>query len=248
MADGPGRQGVKRMIRVLIAEDDPQCFQQMERFIRDYSSETSLAFRITHYDNGEDLVERYRPEFDLLLLDVDMPFVDGMTAAGHIRKVDPEVVIVFVTNLAQYAIQGYSVNALDYILKPLNYFSFSQRLARCLRYVRKRKDAYITVAVKGGALKLEVGDIYYIERLGHQLMFHTRDGIHASSSTLQQMEEALGDKGFVRCNKGYLVNLAHVSGVRDGCAVVRGDKLLISRGRRAPFLDALADYVGGVSL
>lgn len=60
-----------------------------------------------------------------MLLDVDMPFLDGMTAAGHIRRVDPEVVIVFVTNLAQDAIQGYSVNALDYILKPLNYFSLA---------------------------------------------------------------------------------------------------------------------------
>ena len=235
------------MTRIVIAEDDPHCARQLQQFIRDFGRETGRTFQITCYDNGEDLVEHYKPEFDLLLLDVDMPFIDGMTAAGHIRKVDPEVVIVFVTNLAQYAIQGYSVNALDYILKPLNYFSFSQRLTRCLRYVKKREDAYITVAVKGGALKLEIGDIYYIERLGHQLMFHTRDGIHASSSTLQQMEEALGDKGFVRCNKGYLVNLAHVSGVQDGCAVVRGDKLIISRGRRGPFLDALADYVGGIS-
>lgn len=234
------------MVRVVIAEDDPQCFAQLEQFIVRFGQETGRTFQIVHYENGEDLVERYRPEFDLLLLDVDMPFLDGMTAAGYIRRVDPEVVIVFVTNLAQYAIQGYSVNALDYILKPLNYFSFSQRLNRCLRYIKKREDAYITVAVKGGTLKLEVGDIYYIERLGHQLMFHTRDGIHASSSTLQQMEELLEDKGFLRCNKGYLVNLAHVSGVKDGCAVVQGDKLLISRGRRGPFLDALADYVGGV--
>ena len=179
------------------------------------------------------------------MLDVDMPFMDGMTAAGHIRRVDPEVVIVFVTNLAQYAIQGYSVNALDYILKPLNYFSFAQRLTRALRYVKKRENNYITVSVKGGALKLEVGGIYYVERLGRQLMFHTQEGIRASTATLQQMEDVLGGKGFVRCNKGYLVNLAHVSGVQDGCAVVHGDKLLISRGRRGPFLDALADYLGG---
>lgn len=233
------------MIRVLIAEDDPQCFRQLEQFLSDYGRESGRTFHITHYDNGEDLVERYRPEYDLLLLDVDMPFLDGMTAAGHIRQVDPEVVIVFVTNLAQYAIQGYSVNALDYILKPLNYFSFAQRLTRCLRYMKKRENDYITVAVKGGALKLEAGSIHYIERLGRQLMFHTRDGIYASSATLQQMEEALAGKGFARCNKGYLVNLAHVSGVQDGCAVVQGDKLLISRGRRGPFLDALADYVGG---
>lgn len=239
-------QGGRGMIRTIIAEDDFSCYAKLEQFLLDYGRETGRTFQITHYDNGEDLIERYKPEYDLILLDVDMPFVDGMTAAAHIRKSDPEVVIIFVTNLAQYAIQGYSVNALDYILKPLNYFSFSQRLTRCLRYIRRREDAYITVAVKGGALKLDVGDIYYIERLGHQLMFHTRDGIHASSSTLQQMEQALSDKGFLRCNKGYLVNLAHVRGVQDGCAVVQGDKLLISRGRRAAFLDALADYVGGI--
>jgi len=220
----------------------------MKQFLSDYSQESGRAFHITHYDNGEDLVEHYQPEFDLLLLDVDMPFVDGMTAAALIRKRDPEVIIVFVTNLAQYAIQGYSVNALDYILKPLNYFSFSQHLTRALRYVRKQEDNYLTVAVKGGILKFEVGDIFYIERLGHQLMLHTRDGVHASSATLQQMEEALSGKGFARCNKGYLVNLAHVSGVQDGCAVVRGEKLLISRGRRGVFLDALADYVGSVRL
>lgn len=235
------------MIRVIIAEDDPQCYAQLEQFLNDYSRESGQTFHITHYSNGEDLVEHYKPEFDLLLLDVDMPFIDGMTAAGHIRKVDPEVVIVFVTNLAQYAIQGYSVNALDYILKPLNYFSFSQRLTRILRHVRKREDSYITVAVKGGALKLDVGDIHYIEWLGRQLMFHTRSGIYASSSaTLQQMEDVLADKGFIRCNKGCLVNLAHVSGIRDGCAVVHGEKLLISRARRTAFRDALADHMGEV--
>lgn len=234
------------MIRIAIAEDDPQCFAQLERYVSDYGKETGRAFHITHYDNGEDLVERYRPEIDLILMDVEMPFMDGMTAAGYVREKDPEVVIIFVTNLAQYAIQGYSVNALDYILKPVNYFSFSQRLGRALQYVKKREDACITVAVKGGAVKLEVEGIYYIERLGRQLMFHTRSGIHASTATLQQVEEALEGKGFARCNKGYLVNLEHVDGIQDGCAMVRGDKLLISRGRRAAFLNALADYVGGM--
>ena len=177
------------MVRILIAEDDSQCFGQLKQFLDDYSRETGRIFQLTRYDNGEDLVERYRPEYDLLLLDIDMPFLDGMTAAEHIRQIDPEVVIVFVTNLAQYAIQGYSVNALDYILKPLHYFSFSQRLTRALRYVKKREEDYLTVAVKGGALKLEVRGIYYIERLGRQLMLHTRDGILASTATLQQLEE-----------------------------------------------------------
>lgn len=234
------------MIRIAIAEDDAQCFAQLEQFIGDYGRETGRAFQVTRYSDGEDLVAHYQPEFDLILMDVDMPFMDGMTAAGYVRERDPEVVIIFVTNLAQYAIQGYSVNALDYILKPLSYFSFSQRLGRALQYAGKREKAYLTVAVKGGAMKLEVDGIYYIERLGRHLMFHTRSGNYASTSTLHQVEEALEGKGFARCNKGYLVNLEHVDGIQDGCAVVRGDKLLISRGRRGPFLEALADCVGGV--
>ena len=234
------------MIRIAIAEDDPKCFAQMEQYIGDFGRETGRAFHITHYDNGEDLVERYRPEFDLILMDVEMPFMDGMTAAGYIREKDPEVVIIFVTNLAQYAIQGYSVNALDYILKPVNYFSFSQRLNRALQYVRRREADYITVAVKGGAMKLEVDGIYYAERLGRDLILHTRTGVHTSAATLQQLEQALEGKGFARCNKGYLVNLEHVDGIQDGCAVVHGDRLLISRGRRGSFLEALADCIGGV--
>ena len=233
------------MIRVAVAEDDARCFSQMEQYIGDFGRETGRAFQITHFDNGEDLVERYTPDYDLILMDVEMPFMDGMTAAGYVREKDPEVVIVFVTNLAQYAIQGYSVNALDYILKPLSYFSFSQRLNRALQYVRRREADYITVSVKGGAVKLEVDGIYYAERLGRQIMLHTRTGILASTATLQQLEEALEGRGFARCNKGYLVNLEHVDGVWDGCAVVHGDKLLISRGRRGPFLEALADCVGG---
>lgn len=235
------------MIRIAIAEDDRECFAQLERYIGDYGRETGRAFQITHYDNGEDLVERYAPEFDLILMDVEMPFMDGMTAAGYVRQKDPEVVIIFVTNLAQYAIQGYSVNALDYILKPVNYFSFSQRLGRALQYVRGRGKSCIVVTVKGGAMKLEVDSIFYIERLGRQLMFHTRTGIHASAATLQEVEAALEGRGrFARCNKGYLVNLEYVDGIQDGCALVRGNKLLISRGRRGPFLEALADCVGGV--
>lgn len=234
------------MIRIAVAEDDPKSFAQMERFIMDYGRETGRVFQITHYDNGEDLVERYQPQFDIILMDVEMPFMDGMTAAGYVREKDPEVVIVFVTNLAQYAIQGYSVNALDYILKPLNYFSFSQRLGRALQYVKKKEAACLTVAVKGGSIRLEIDSIFYIERLGRQLMFHTSSGIHASTVTLQQVEQDLEGKGFARCNKGYLVNLAHVGGIQNGCAVVCGDKLLISRGRRGPFLEALTDWVGGV--
>jgi len=239
-------KGGSVMIRIAIVEDDPRCSAQLEQFIIDYGHETDRSFLVHHFNNGEDLVEHYQPEFDIILMDVEMPFMDGLTAAGYIREKDTEVVIVFVTRLAQYAIQGYSVSALDYVLKPLSYFSFSRHLDRALQHVKRKENTCIVVASKGGSIKLDLDNIFYFERLGRQLMIHTRAGIHVSTATLQQMEEALEGKGFARCNKGYLVNLEHVDGIQDGCAVIQGDKLLISRGRRAPFLEALSAWMRGV--
>ena len=94
-------------------------------------------------------------------------------------------------------------------------------------------------------MRLESGDLYYVESQGHQLTYHTRTGSYPSAGAIGQAEEQLAGQGFFRCNKGYLVNLEHVEGIQENCARVKGDSLLISRGRRAAFMEALADYVGG---
>ncbi len=75
-------------------------------------------------------------------MDVEMKFMDGMSAAEEIRKMDTEVVIIFITNMAQYAIRGYAVDALDYVLKPVSYFAFSQRLNRAIGRMKKRDKDY----------------------------------------------------------------------------------------------------------
>ena len=149
------------MIRVAVAEDDPSCVKQLERFLREFGRESGRTFQITHYGNGEDLIERYRPNFDLIFLVIDMPFVDGLTAAKHIRQIDPKVIIIFITNLAQYAIHGYEVNALDYIVKPIKYASFSLHLSRAMTHLSKQEDACLVIAVKGGAVKLDPDSVLY---------------------------------------------------------------------------------------
>ena len=176
---------------------------------------------------------------------VRLQAMDGMTAAECIRRLDQEVVIIFITNMPQYAIRGYQVDALDYVLKPLSYFPFTQRLERAILRLKSRKTDYLAVPIKGGVARIEVGDLCFVESQGHQLLYHTRTGSHPSTGTIQQAEEELAGMGFFRCNKGYLVNLEHVEGIRDGCAIVNGARLLISRGRKAAFMEALADYLGG---
>jgi len=233
------------MIRIAVVEDDAEYARQLTEYLRRYEAERSQAVEITDFSDGAELVEGYKPYFDIILLDVEMPFLDGMTAATLIRQSDPEVVIIFITNMAQYAIQGYAVDALDYVLKPISYFAFSQRLDRAIRRMRKRETHYFTVSAKGGTQKLDISQIYYVESQGHNLLLHTAAGVVSSSGTMQDMEEKLGPFHFFRGNKGYLINLEHVDSVSEGCALVHGDRLILSRSRKNAFLEALTDYVGG---
>lgn len=241
-------RGIEEMIAVLriaIAEDDAMYARQLTEYLRQYERERNLETDITVYSDGDELAEGYRPRFDIILMDVEMPFMDGMTAAGEIRRQDPEVVIIFITNMPQYAIQGYAVDALDYVLKPISYFAFSQRLDRAISRMKKREAHFFTIPAKGGAQKLDISRLCYVESQGHSLQFHTTDGVISSSGTMQDLEEKLGAFHFFRGNKGYLINLDHVDSVQDGCALVRGERLVLSRSRKNAFLEALADHVGG---
>jgi DNA-binding LytR/AlgR family response regulator len=235
------------MIRIAVVEDEEKYMQHLCQCLEMFGKEFGHSFSVATYTDGDQLVSTYRAQFDIILMDVDMPIMDGITAATHVRQMDPEVVIIFISNMPQYAIQGYSVDAADYVLKSTSYFSFSQRLNRAIQRVKRKNINYVPIPVKGGMRKVEAGDIYYIERQGHYLIFHTKSGDIQSTGTMQGMEDTLKNAHFYRCNNGYLVNLRHVDGIQDGCALVQGDRLLISRPRSAAFWDALTTYMGGAS-
>ena len=209
--------------------------------------ENGEAFDITIYSDGDQIVNKYQSQYDIILMDVEMKFMDGMSAAEEIRKVDTEVVIIFITNMAQYAIRGYAVDALDYVLKPVSYFAFSQRLNRAIGRMKKRETKMIMVSMKGGTVRINIANIYYIESQGHTLILHTILGDYETTGTMKEMEEKLADMNFCRGNKGYLINLAHVDGITDGCAMVKGEQLVLSRARKKEFMEELTNTRGEVS-
>ena len=125
------------------------------------------------------------------------------------------------------------------------YFAFSQQLQKAVEKVQRRQRRYLAVPVSGGLRRLDVSRVFYIESQGHQMHFYTEDGHFISTGTLKALEEKLSDCPFARCNSGYLVNLAQVSGVQQNEAQVGPYQLQISRPKRKSFLAALADYIGG---
>lgn len=233
------------MIRIAIVDDDSTSIELLKSYMMQYQRERGEEMSVTAFSDGDELVENYKAEFDMILLDIEMRFMDGMTAAKKIRESDPEVVIIFITNMTQYAINGYQVNATDYVLKPVSYFSFSQSLDRALLRMGKRVKHYIAISVKGGTVKLGVAEICYVESQGHRLIFHTKTDEYVTFSTMKEIEEKLKDYHFFRCNKGILLNLAFVDGVQDGCVIVNNEMLVISRGRKKDFMEELTNYLGG---
>lgn len=232
------------MIRIAIVEDEEYYVNQLTGYLEEYRKSESCKFDVTVYRDGDTITSEYKAQFDIILMDIQMKFVDGMTAAEEIRKMDSEVVIIFITNMTQYAIRGYEVDALDYILKPVSYFAFSEKLKRAILKLKKRKSSYIMLNVKGGIMRVDAADIYYLESSGHTLIYHTSGGDYFTSGTMKAAEEELSGLGFSRGNKCYLINLKHVDGIQDKCAVVKGENLQISRPRMNSFMQDLTKYWG----
>jgi len=234
------------MIKIAIVEDEHAYAMQLQEYLHQYETENGEAFEISFFSDGDEIVHKYKPIYDIILMDVEMKFMDGMSAAEEIRKVDTEVVIIFITNMPQYAIRGYAVDALDYVLKPVSYFAFSQRLNRAISRMKKRESKTLALNVKGGTVRLDITNITYIESQGHTLIFHTVGAVYEASGTMKEMEKELKEQHFYRGNKGFLINLAHVEGIKDGCAIIRGEMLLLSRARKKDFMETLTRYWGEV--
>ena len=234
-----------RMTRIAIVEDEAAVREQLAGYVQRYTRQYGTQFEVTMFTDGVEILEDYRPAYDIIFLDVEMLHLDGMETARRIRELDSDVLLIFITNMAQYAIKGYAVGALDYVLKPVPYFAFSQQLQKAVNQLAKRTRHYLAVPADGGMRRLDAATIYYIESEGHRVHFYTEDGDFSAPGALKALEEKLTGRLFARCNSGYLVNLAQVSGVQQNTVQVGPHELQISRPKRRAFLAALADYIGG---
>ena len=232
------------MLRVAIVEDEAECREVLRDMISRYVEEQQKQIRVQEFSDGSELVDNYKPDYDILLLDIEMPHLDGMKAAEKIRETDQDVVIVFITNMAQYAIKGYEVNALDFIIKPVNYSTFSMRFTRAIGRVKNREGRRVCLYLPDGPKWIDSREIYYIDIQNRMLHYHTPEGVYSVRGTLKDVQEQLADWNFVKCNQCYLVNLKFVSEIKKNFVVVAGTELEISRRNRNAFLAAVTDYLG----
>ena len=234
------------MYRAIIVEDEPAEAQRLQSLLMRYGKENGASFDVKTYTSALTFLADYNKTADIVFMDIELPDVNGMEICRRLRKQDTEVVIVFVTNMAQFAVQGYEVEAQDFIVKPAQYGEFSLKLKKALNRIENKKDQYIVLSCSGTLRRLSVKELYYVEVVEHLVIYHTEGGNIEVTGSLKGAEQLLEGRGFLLCNNCYLVNLRFVREMRDGDAVLaNGEALRVSRNKRKAFLQALADFYGG---
>lgn len=234
-------------MKIAIVEDEKFASELLEKHLQKWKQETSRELECDIFSNALDFLDTFKGEYDIIFMDIEMPHFNGMEAAEKLRKKDPLVLLVFVTNMQQYALQGYAVNALDFIVKPVGYYSISTLMDKAVRILegREMKSVMIKIAGGGGLRKIAVTSLLYVESWRHKLLYHTiEEDIIESWGALTDVERVLPEGNFARCNVGVLVNLRHVKAIEGEEIVLGNERLKLSRLRKKEFFSAIAKYMG----
>ncbi len=232
------------MVRIAVVEDDDSCATLLDECIKRYGKKNGVEFAAVRFSDAEQFLFHYNHDYDMIFMDIAMPGINGMEASHKLRKFDENVALIFVTSLAQYAVEGYDVNALDFIVKPVNYYSFKLKMKKALAYLSTQTARHIILQDREETTYIKTTDLMYVEVQGHNVIYHTKQGTLSNAGSLKSVEAQLEGAAFFRCNYCYLVNLHYVSGVKGNVVTVCGDELQISRNRKAEFLKRLSVFYG----
>ena len=228
-------------MRTAIIEDITENTKTLLNHLQQYEKETGISIHTTSFQNGMDFISDYHPVWDLILLDIEMPLMNGIETARKIRRLDPDVLIIFVTCMAQYAIEGYSVRALDYILKPVHYYSFASKMDQVMEILATRQKKKLIIHARNEHIRLAPEQLLYVEVQNHTLCYHTQQKLlyATGNQSLTRLAAELADCGFARCHQAFLVNLQYVVRYDKNNVWLTNDMIPISRGYYKSFTQSL---------
>lgn len=243
------------MYKVAIIDDEKGVAAELEALLREYGEEQKVEFQVRRYESGDAFLQSGDADPDIVLLDINMPGSNGIQVAKRIRRVNGEAIIIFCTNYAQYALNGYEVNALGYLIKPIKKGPFWRNLDRTLNVLRSKRKDKLLVRTKDGQIVVNPADIVYIEVERHNLFFHivTDKGLAElrTRGTMREMCDRLQNLSFAQCSACYLVNMNRIASVHKGEVICEGGAtLFISRKFQKDFMAQFMNFIeeqGGIN-
>lgn len=233
-------------INVAVVEDEASCREQTLEYLKRFEKENDIVIHVREYEDGMDVTEDFRGQFDIVFCDIQMKHMSGMKAAEYIRQIDDRVIIIFITNLAEYAIMGYEVAASGYLLKPINYNLFARYLSRAVKSMDCREQEYLIVRESRGIRRFPLSEIRYFSCDGHYINIHMGNETPRIYMSVRELEAMLPERDFAKCNSGTIVNMNYVNSMNGGMVQVEGESISLSRSQKKPFAAKLAEFLSGI--
>lgn len=233
------------MIRIAVVEDEAKMAKTLLEYMERVSQKTGNIYVADTFSSGDSFLQQPEGKYQLVLFDIILPGINGIEAAKKLRERDKDIGIVFITNMAQYAVKGYEVHAIDYILKPVRYPDFENKFLRAVKQVTAQMNEMIILETTEGMLRCPVSELFCVQGEGHLVTYITEHGEYVKRGfSLKNAQKQLSRYSFIRISGNYLVNPRCIRNIGEEQIVVGNKDIPISKARRAELLNALAAYFG----
>ena len=235
------------MIRIAIVDDEIVLREQIKNLIE--KKQTQCV--VDTFSSGEDLLgsDKY---YDIVFLDIQMDVMNGIDTARAFREKAQETVLIFVTGVKEYVFDAFDVGAFHYLIKPIQEEKFLSVYDRAILETakcRKQGQEPVFIRTRTKNITLDQGSILYIESRAKKVEIHTRTEVLEAYAAIGELERRLYP-GFYRCHRGYLVNMAFITGYsKDSITLRGGETILLAKEKYGEFVKVYLRYLkdgGGI--
>lgn len=233
------------MIKIAIIDDEPVFLQRIKQLTEDYFHLNIISYMVKTYQTAKELIWDIDEDgyFDIYLIDIEMPEINGMDLANIIREKYEEPYIIFITSHLEYSLKGYEYNAWRYITKDAMNEFLPLAFDGLIEKLNARNDKFYIIELRSRIAKIPHSDIYYLHKIGKYTILHTKQGEIKERKAINKIYGDLGDNKFIFTDRSYIVNLNHVMSMEDHSLILRnGDEVPISIPQFGKVKKAIIDY------
>ncbi|MBQ7860387.1 MAG: response regulator transcription factor [Faecalibacterium sp.] len=231
--------------KIAVCDDSSLMLRQIAGYLDQLQGELPCDICPAYYSSGEEVLTGLAPDTDLLLLDIAMDGINGVDCARELRRRGMNLPIVFITSMAEYALDGYAVHAFGYLLKPVTYADFASIIKEALAPAEAEPPKKLLIKTEDGLRTVDPAELIYAEVYQHKTSFILKSGRVEGNLQLAVVEPLLLPLGFFRCHKSYLIAFNEVSFIgRDSLTMTNGSVIPLSKHRRKAFLSEYGSFMG----
>lgn len=217
--------------RIAICDDEQNQIEYITSIVTSWSNHKGHSCEIRTFASAEAFLFEYEEDkaYDILLLDVEMKSMNGIELAKRIRKDNNRAEIIFITSHFEFVGEGYEVDALHYLIKPISVEKLTQVLTKAAEKLSVEPPSMV-ISCEGETVKLYESDILYVESFLHYIVIHTKDNEYKIKENISVFENKVSDV-FYRIHRSYLVSLKYITRISRTSVNIGNTELPLSRGK-----------------